>query len=364
MSQRCSSNAQRATAGHRRPRHPLCLLILFAVAALTLAACAGAMPMETEAPAEEPAEEPAPEEPAGAEPTTAPSTPTPLPTAAATAPPTETRVPGEVGEPAPSPTPIVVQAAPDAPAGETLGRLDVEYPVRMAPEASDTVILELSIPELLAAAEPVAVARVEEAEPVSEDLGRYDAVVYLAPRMAARLTAPAITIDPLTPVEQDLDLESVDVPTTWAWTVQAPDSAGKQVMTLQLFRAGDDAPLWTGSLRVDVVAARQLESNIGEESNGEAVAPVTADPVPTEQVPGIVPAIVQALTQDVTGLVLGILSLIGSIVAAVLAAWVERGGSLKRPRQKTRGFTPSPRPGGALRALWFRISERFRSRRK
>ena len=358
MSQRCSSSAPPARTGHRRPSHRLCLLALFAVTVLIFAACAGAMPMETEAPAEEPA----PEEPAAAEPTEAPPTPTLLPTAAAIAPPTATRVPGEVGEPAPSPTPLVVQAAPDAPVGETLGRLDVEYPVRMAPEASDTVILELSVPELLAAAEPVAVTRVEEAEPVSEDLGHYDAVVYLAPRMAARLTAPAIVIEPLTPEEQDLELESVDVPTTWAWTVQAPESAGKQVMTLQLFRTGDAAPLWTGSLRVDVVAARELQSHVEAEATATPAAPA---PVPTDPPdPGLIGTVIQALTQDVTGLVLGVLSLIGSIIAAGLAAWIERGGSLKRPRQKTRGFTPSPRPGGALRALWFRISERFRSRRR
>lgn len=292
-------------------------------------------------------------EPEAVEPTESAPTPTPPPTAAA----------------------IVVEAAPDAPQAESLGKLDVTYPVRMAPQASDTVILELSVPELLAAAEPVAVARVEEAEPISEDLGRYDAVIFLAPRMRAELTSPGLTVEALTPAEQPVAINAIDAPTSWAWTVQAPGTPGKQVLTLRLFRSGDDAPMWIGSLRVNVVSPPAAAGHPA----AEETAP--EDPVPPDEMasaaaaesqatsdPGVLVQVVQTLTQDVTGLILGLISLVGSIVAAVLAALIERGilgeGALQRKARERTARSGRYHPLAALRALWFRISERFRFRKR
>ncbi len=281
----------------------------------------GAMPGESAT------EEPATQEPVGVEPTAVPiaqPTATPLPT-----------------RPAPSPTPIVVEAASEAPADKVLGRLEVEYPVMMAPQSSDTVILELSIPELLVAAEPAAVVRVEEAEPVAEGLGRYEAVVYLVDRMRAELTSPALVVEPVTSPEQDVDTIDVASPTTWAWTVQAPETAGKQVMTLRLFRAGEETPLWVGSLRVDIAAGEAAQAP-AEMAAEEPAAPGAEAP-PATEASGLFARIVQALTQDVTGLMLGILGLIGTIVAAVLAAWVQRGGGRTRRRGRRLRSTRSRR---------------------
>ncbi len=266
------------------------------------------------------------------------------PTAAPLAPMTQTPLPTR---PAPSPTPIVVEAASEGPADKVLGRLEVEYPVEMAPQSSDTVILELSIPELLVAAEPAAVVRVEEAEPVAEGLGRYEAVVYLVDRMRAELTSPALVVEPVTSPEQDVDTIDVASPTTWAWTVQAPETAGKQVMTLRLFRAGEETPLWVGSLRVDVSGARAGRVGVGPERRSrwrqKSAAAPGAEAPPETEAPGLFAGIVQALTQDVTSLVLGILGLIGTIVAAVLAAWVQRGGGRTRRRGTAAPLDAEPR---------------------
>ena len=279
-------------------------------------------------PEESATEEPVPD---GVEPTAvplAPMTQTPLPT-----------------RPAPSPTPIVVEAASEGPADKVLGRLEVEYPVEMAPQSSDTVILELSIPELLVAAEPAAVVRVEEAEPVAEGLGRYEAVVYLVDRMRAELTSPALVVEPITPPEQGVNTTEPTSPTTWAWTVQAPETAGKQVMALRLFRAGEVTPLWVGSLRVDVSAPEQAVSESGGagQAPAEDAAALGAEAPPVSEAPGLFAGIVRALTQDVTSLVLGILGLIGTIVAAVLAAWVQRGGGRTRRRGRRLRSTRSLR---------------------
>lgn len=366
---------RRQTTAHPMGRE--LFTVLFLVLSVLTSVCCGLLSptgaeqaMVTEEPA---AEEPVAEEPAGA----------PEPTQAAGAPPTGTSLPLVTEA---TPVPVVVETTSDAPVSEVLGRLDVEYPVRMAPQASDTVILELSVPDLLVAAEPVAVVRVEEAEPVAEGLGRFDAVVYLVSQMRAELASPALAVEPLTPADQPVDLEAVNAPTTWAWTVQAPDTPGKQVMTLRLFRSGDAAPLWIGSLRVDITPAGQLASTLGEESAAEAGAETLALPpedapsgdAPSGDAPagneaqpaterGPVATVVEALTQDVTGLVLGILSLVGSIVAAMLAAWVERGGGGKRAtRRKIRRYArrSGVGPSGPLRALWFRITEAFRLRKR
>jgi len=261
-----------------------------------------------------------------------------------------------------TPTPIVVEAEPGAAETDALGQIDFEYPIRMSPLASDTAILELSIPELLVATEPKAVTRVEHEELAGTELGHFDAVVYLAPRMYAELASPALQVEPLTPGVQDVTLNLIDRPTVWAWTLRAPEVPGKQVMTLRLFREGAPAPLWIGSFRVDVVAERQLSSSLGTDEQGAAPAP---QPAPVTPVPvGLVPRLVEALTQDITTVVMGLLGLIGTIIAALVAAWVERGSNGRGSPSSGGTADSAHQQPSAPRAFWLRLSRRRTSRKR
>jgi hypothetical protein len=313
-------DSQRVSALRR-----ICPGIAIAVLAWIFVACS---PMMTEAPETEPG---APEPTTISEPT---SLPEPLPTA--------TR------------PPVVVEADETAPAGDALGQLEFEYPIRMEPLASDTAILELSIPELLAASEPVGVARVEaqSSAPPEADLGRYDAVVFVAGRMRAELASPALKIAPLHPAAQDVVLTEIDHPTVWAWTLQAPETPGKQVMTLSLSREGDDVPVWVGSFRVDVASV----------AAGVETSP---QPTPTLTPAPLVRQLVDAVTQDLTTVVMGVVGLVGTIVAAIIAARIERGGSRRsRGTPTSRQASGTPYHGGWLRSLWFRLRERRSSRKR
>ena len=261
-----------------------------------------------------------------------------------------------------SPTPIIVEAELSATETDALGQIDFEYPVRMSPRASDAAILELSIPELLVAAEPMAVTRVEHEELADIELGNFDAVVYLAPRMHAELASPALEVELLTPGVQDVTLNLIDRPTIWAWTLRAPEVTGKQVMTLRLFREGDPVPLWIGSFRVDVVAERQLSSSLDtdEQTMAPEPQPATMTPVPT----GLIPRVVEALTQDITTVVMGLLGLIGTIIAALVAAWVDRGGTGRGSPSTGHNPDSGQHPPAAPRTFWFRLSRRFTYRKR
>lgn len=262
-------------------------------------------------------------------------TPAPLPTATA------------------APTPVTVEAEPAAPEGEALGKLDFEYPVQMAPLSSDTAILQLFVPELLAAAEPVAVTRVETRASAEDAtaLGRFDAVVYLAPQMRAELASPGLDITAIHPAAQPVVLGTPNQPTSWAWTLRAPETVGKQVMTLSLFREGEAAPLWVGSFRVDVMA-----------SGAEAAAAV--DPAPPEgpistATPPSRFAVFQQLSdaasQEPVTVLVGVLGFIGAIAGALITVFADRERN-ERPMSAS-ASTPRARSGlkWRLRALWFRI---------
>jgi len=261
-----------------------------------------------------------------------------------------------------SPTPIIVEAELSATETDALGRIDFEYPVRMSPLASDTAILELSVAELLVAAEPMAVTRVEHEDPTGVELGHFDAVVYLAPRMYAELASPALEVEPLTPGIQNVTLNLIDHPTIWAWTLRAPEITGKQVATLRLFREGDPVPLWIGSFRVDVVAERQLNSSL--DADEQPVAPelqqATTTPVPA----GLLPRVAEALTQDITTVVMGLLGLIGTIIAALVAAWVERGSTRRGGPSSGHISNSGQYPPSVPHSFWFRLSRKFGSRKR
>jgi hypothetical protein len=184
----------------------------------------------------------------------------------------------------------------------------------------------------------------------SQELGQFDAVVYVAANMRAELASPGLEVEAVHPATQPVALDEISRPTSWAWTLRAPETPGKQVMTLSLYREGDEAPVWVGSFRVDIVA----EATAADEAS-EAMPTATAAPTTFIQQIGV------ALTQDLTNVLMGLLGLIGTIVAALIAARADRRG--KGQRAST-GSDSTPAFGGPstgqslidrLRALWFRL---------
>jgi hypothetical protein len=178
------------------------------------------------------ASEPAPTE----EPT---ATPTPLPT------------------PTPFPTPRPLEATTDTVISnmQRLGELDVEYPLRMSPGSSDSVLVFIYIPDQLVSLVPMEIERIDippDAPPIIGELNSYLATILLAKTMRVELSSPTFQIENVYPATQPVDIDSFSEPTSWAWTIVAPDTVGSHVLTLRVYLGKADRPSWVGSIEIEV----------------------------------------------------------------------------------------------------------------
>ena len=140
---------------------------------------------------------------------------------------------------------------------DVLGDLNVEYPMRMSPESSDTVILSIYIPTALVNLKPMSVERIQIPDDIPAIIGElnsYQTTILVTEIMRAELSSPGLEIvESLHASQQYVNIQEVNKPTSWAWTIRAPNALGRQVFTLKIYLNQDINPAWVGSFYVEVV---------------------------------------------------------------------------------------------------------------
>jgi hypothetical protein len=165
--------------------------------------------------------------------------------------------------PAPSSTPLPsFEVAEDTEIASTdkLGEINIEYPVRMSPRSSDSVVVSIYIPARLVSLMPIEIERIEippDAPRIIGELNSHMATILVTETMRVELSSPTFRVENLYPVKQKIDLNSIAEPTIWAWTIAAPDTVGTHVLTLRVYLGDNEAPNWVGNIKVEVVELNQ-----------------------------------------------------------------------------------------------------------
>jgi len=171
--------------------------------------------------------------------------------------PSPTSTPSLKPTPMPTPTPFFETTDnPNISQTDVLGELNVEYPMRMSPESSDTVILSIYIPVALASLKPVSVAKIPIPDDIPAVIGGvnfYRTAILVAETMRAELSSPSFEIEGLHPSQQYVNVQETNRSTSWAWAIRAPNVLGKHVFTLKIYLKQDVNPAWAGCFYVEVV---------------------------------------------------------------------------------------------------------------
>ncbi|MGC9467636.1 MAG: hypothetical protein ACP5HS_03525 [Anaerolineae bacterium] len=275
-------------------------------------------------------------------------------------------LPTEMPEPSSTPSETPLETLPASPApvvessgpvGTTLGQMDLEYPLSMEPGTTDTVILEVYVPPLLASADPSRVARVvtpQSTERASDAFETYVATIYISAAMRAELASSAFEVAEQQPAQQLVEVNAVEQPTYWMWILKAPPEAGKHVFVLKLYLDTQSNPSWTGSFEVQVSGPPATSTPTPTATPTLAPTPVpttTPTPVPPFQ------AAIRDVYDNAAVVLGGILALAGAIVAALINA----KAADKKPasRHKARGGH-----GTWPASLIFRLKEWWKSLRE
>jgi hypothetical protein len=159
--------------------------------------------------------------------------------------------------PTTTPTQVRLETTEDALLSHTskLGKLDVEYPAMMSPASSDTVIASIYIPPFLASVDRISIERIVlpyDLPRTIGGLGLHSATLLLVERMRVELSSLSFSVKDESPPVQEISINKFNVPTYWAWTIQAPNAPGFHIFTISVFMGDDVEPSWIGSFRVEV----------------------------------------------------------------------------------------------------------------
>jgi len=137
------------------------------------------------------------------------------------------------------------------------GEINVEYPVRINPEASDVVRILVQIPPELASTAPVLFDRIiipPDAPPIVGQAETYRATILVKQRMRMELSSPTFGIEAIQPDTQKVDLSIDADPTLWAWFVVAPKNLGLHTFALKVYLGDDVQPGWIRTFQIEVVS--------------------------------------------------------------------------------------------------------------
>jgi hypothetical protein len=222
------------------------VVILLATAILISLGCAA----ETSAP---PAQEAAA---TAAGQTMVAATQLPLPTHPVTLTPTSLPSPTVTATPSDNGLPLEITENSIVSNDDVLGQINVEYPLRMSPGSSDgAVIVSIRIPDALVSIEPMSVEIITippDAPPIIGARGSDEATILIADTVRVELNARAFQIGSPATVTKPVNIEVIDEPTFWTWTLVAPDTIGSHSFTLNVYRADEANPTWTRIYQIEV----------------------------------------------------------------------------------------------------------------
>jgi len=151
----------------------------------------------------------------------------------------------------------VAQGAAEPGPQDRYGEINVEYPVRINPEASDVVRILVQVPPELASTEPVPFDRIvipPDAPPIVGQAETYRATILVSPVMRMELSSPTLGVQAIQPEQQKVDLTVGAEPTLWAWFIVASKNEGLHTFALKVFLGDDTNPSWIRTFQIEVVS--------------------------------------------------------------------------------------------------------------
>jgi hypothetical protein len=137
------------------------------------------------------------------------------------------------------------------------GQIEAEYPMSLSPGSSDTFLLTILVPQLLASARPVAVSQVTIPDDVPRVIRKsqsFATYVYITETMRAELSSPAFEIDAHYKASQNIDVRNPGSPTYWTWTIKPRENKVEtQVLTLLIYPDNSNIPWWSGHFEIDIL---------------------------------------------------------------------------------------------------------------
>ena len=142
---------------------------------------------------------------------------------------------------------------PDITPSNTIGKIEVEYPVQMMPFESGTVLVHVSVPSQLVDVNLETLTRIpipaSGSTPI-EGLSEFSTNIFVAERMSLVLSSPTFQVEDLTESTQTVHTGVAGWITSWAWTITAPKEFGAHVFTVRVYLLDDTVPAWLGSFSV------------------------------------------------------------------------------------------------------------------
>ena len=167
---------------------------------------------------------------------------------------------------------------------DKLGQLELEYPGRLRPGESASLLLAIYIPPELVSVDPVRIGRINispDDPPILRELKTYYAPVLVRRVMRVELTSPAFQIEDTYPAVQLVDLDTANNPTYWGWDVVAPGNRGVHVLSLKVYRGEENVPAWVRSIEVEVAEPTPTAAPAPTATFTPTPAPPTATFTPT-----------------------------------------------------------------------------------
>ena len=142
---------------------------------------------------------------------------------------------------------------------DRIGELAIAYPSYLRPRSSERTDLTIHIPPNLASIQPTDLERLPSTiTPTLKTLDHYTTHILVSEQMAAVLSSPTFSIEPIYPTQQRIDLDGDK--THWSWNITAPDSLSTGLLTLKVYKLYQEnvdldnlAPTWVGTIQVDVI---------------------------------------------------------------------------------------------------------------
>jgi hypothetical protein len=135
----------------------------------------------------------------------------------------------------------------------TVGKIEVEYPVQMLPVESGTVLVHVSVPSQLVDVNLETLTRIPIPASGStqiEGLSEFSTNILVAERMSVVLSSPTFQVEDLIESTQTVHTGIAGWITSWAWTITAPKESGTHVFTIRVYLLDDTVPAWLGSFNV------------------------------------------------------------------------------------------------------------------
>ena len=213
-----------------------------------------------------------------------------------------------------------------------VGQLTVEYPLNITVNTSETVAIEIFIPD---DTEDLPISNFSRIslplnDPQEIFLFSYSDYIPVYETMRATIKSTSFKIEPLQVDEpQPVNIDTANESTRWEWIIQGPDYPGEQVIAVSTYLGNDTQPSWVGSFKINVITP--TETPIPTFTNTPKPATPTITPSPSST-PTPIPDIVIIKTKIVESVSLEVCLGIPAVLIVILSLYDQIKKRLKKKK--------------------------------